>query len=167
MSAVSFDRYETVWLKQATEQRTNIVDEDYEDDEDVKCCPLDKCPLCASHNLDDSCVATRPFGANGYVPHVNDVDDDDDEGCQNNANNAPATVPLCVLGEVQLRFLCPDDLEEVRALCQDWFPIGMYYIQLWSCFTHVRCTKLPTFTVFQIYFSIYIFSLIFDQNHIL
>lgn len=34
------------------------------------------------------------------------------------------TVPLCVLGEVQLRFLCPDDLEEVRALCQDWFPIG-------------------------------------------
>ncbi|XP_014598561.1 PREDICTED: N-alpha-acetyltransferase 60 isoform X2 [Polistes canadensis] len=33
------------------------------------------------------------------------------------------TVPLCVLGEVQLRFLCPDDLEEVRALCQDWFPI--------------------------------------------
>lgn len=36
----------------------------------------------------------------------------------------PATVPLCVLGDVQLRFLCPDDLEEVRALCQDWFPIG-------------------------------------------
>ncbi|XP_077264465.1 N-alpha-acetyltransferase 60 [Temnothorax americanus] len=33
------------------------------------------------------------------------------------------TVPLCVLGEVQLRFLCPDDLEEVRSLCQDWFPI--------------------------------------------
>lgn len=36
------------------------------------------------------------------------------------------TVPLCVLGEVQLRFLCPDDLEEVRSLCQDWFPIGAY-----------------------------------------
>lgn len=34
------------------------------------------------------------------------------------------TVPLCVLGEVQLRFLCPDDLEEVRTLCQEWFPIG-------------------------------------------
>jgi len=34
------------------------------------------------------------------------------------------TVPLCILGEVQLRFLCPDDLEEVRSLCQDWFPIG-------------------------------------------
>lgn len=34
------------------------------------------------------------------------------------------TVPLCFLGEVQLRFLCPNDLEEVRALCQDWFPIG-------------------------------------------
>lgn len=36
----------------------------------------------------------------------------------------PPTVPLCFLGEVQLRFLCPNDLEEVRALCQDWFPIG-------------------------------------------
>ncbi|XP_060828441.1 N-alpha-acetyltransferase 60 [Bombus pascuorum] len=39
----------------------------------------------------------------------------------------PATVPLCVLGDVQLRFLCPDDLEEVRALCQDWFPIDYPY----------------------------------------
>lgn len=38
----------------------------------------------------------------------------------------PVTVPLCVLGEVQLRFLCPDDLEEVRSLCQDWFPIGEF-----------------------------------------
>lgn len=36
----------------------------------------------------------------------------------------PVTVPLCVLGDVQLRFLCPDDLEEVRTLCQEWFPIG-------------------------------------------
>lgn len=37
------------------------------------------------------------------------------------------TVPLCILGEVQLRFLCPDDLEEVRSLCQDWFPIDYPY----------------------------------------
>ena len=34
------------------------------------------------------------------------------------------TVPLCVLSDLQLRFLCPDDLDEVRTLCQDWFPIG-------------------------------------------
>ncbi|XP_032689360.1 N-alpha-acetyltransferase 60 [Odontomachus brunneus] len=39
----------------------------------------------------------------------------------------PLTVPLCVLGDVQLRFLCPDDLEEVRSLCQDWFPIDYPY----------------------------------------
>lgn len=32
-------------------------------------------------------------------------------------------MPLCSIGEVQLRFLCPDDLQEVRTLCQDWFPI--------------------------------------------
>lgn len=32
-------------------------------------------------------------------------------------------VPLCSLADVQLRFLCPGDLDEVRALCQDWFPI--------------------------------------------
>ncbi|KAF7269711.1 N-alpha-acetyltransferase 60 isoform X1 [Rhynchophorus ferrugineus] len=30
---------------------------------------------------------------------------------------------LCSLADVQLRFLCPEDLDEVRALCQDWFPI--------------------------------------------
>ena len=44
------------------------------------------------------------------------------------------TVPLCILGEVQLRFLCPDDLEEVRTLCQEWFPIGrniLYIFILW------------------------------------
>lgn len=39
------------------------------------------------------------------------------------------TVPLCVLGEVQLRFLCPEDLEEVRELCEDWFPISELYQQ--------------------------------------
>lgn len=33
------------------------------------------------------------------------------------------SVPLCSVNDVQLRFLCPDDLEEVRTLCQDWFPI--------------------------------------------
>lgn len=36
---------------------------------------------------------------------------------------AHASVPLCLTSDVQLRFLCPDDLEEVRTLCQDWFPI--------------------------------------------
>ncbi|XP_065361436.1 N-alpha-acetyltransferase 60 [Calliphora vicina] len=32
-------------------------------------------------------------------------------------------VPLCSVNDVQLRFLVPDDLTEVRTLCQDWFPI--------------------------------------------
>lgn len=44
----------------------------------------------------------------------------------NSNSNKSATstsVPLCSTGHVQLRFLCPDDLEEVQTLCQDWFPI--------------------------------------------
>lgn len=32
-------------------------------------------------------------------------------------------ISLLSLADVQLRFLCPEDLDEVRALCQDWFPI--------------------------------------------
>lgn len=32
-------------------------------------------------------------------------------------------IPLYSLADVQLRFLCPNDLDEVRTLCQDWFPI--------------------------------------------
>ncbi|CAH1169572.1 unnamed protein product [Phaedon cochleariae] len=32
-------------------------------------------------------------------------------------------ISLYSLADVQLRFLCPEDLDEVRALCQDWFPI--------------------------------------------
>ncbi|GLV45902.1 N(alpha)-acetyltransferase 60 [Carabus blaptoides fortunei] len=50
---------------------------------------------------------------------------------QNNGNTVSCSddcsgdkqVPLCSLADVQLRFLCPGDLDEVRALCQDWFPI--------------------------------------------
>lgn len=41
----------------------------------------------------------------------------------NTCNQQQASVPLCSTSDVQLRFLCPDDLEEVRTLCQDWFPI--------------------------------------------
>ncbi|CAG5897353.1 unnamed protein product, partial [Menidia menidia] len=32
-------------------------------------------------------------------------------------------VPLTALSEVQLRFLCHDDIENVKQLCADWFPI--------------------------------------------
>ncbi|XP_026325160.1 N-alpha-acetyltransferase 60 [Hyposmocoma kahamanoa] len=35
----------------------------------------------------------------------------------------------CSLKDIQLRFLCPDDLEEVKSLCRDWFPIE--YPQSW------------------------------------
>uniref|UniRef100_A0AAX7SYD1 histone acetyltransferase n=1 Tax=Astatotilapia calliptera TaxID=8154 RepID=A0AAX7SYD1_ASTCA len=32
-------------------------------------------------------------------------------------------VPPTALSEVQLRFLCHDDIENVKLLCGDWFPI--------------------------------------------
>ncbi|KAG8231687.1 hypothetical protein J437_LFUL007462 [Ladona fulva] len=44
-------------------------------------------------------------------------------------------VPLCSLSNLQLRFLCPSDLEEVQALCRDWFPIDYpdsWYIDITS-----------------------------------
>ncbi|XP_044766429.1 N-alpha-acetyltransferase 60 isoform X2 [Coccinella septempunctata] len=31
--------------------------------------------------------------------------------------------PFYSLDNIQLRFLCPNDLNEVRSLCRDWFPI--------------------------------------------
>lgn len=36
-------------------------------------------------------------------------------------------VPLGSLNNVQLRFLCPSDIDEVRELCQDWFPVDYPY----------------------------------------
>ncbi|KAK3089788.1 hypothetical protein FSP39_006543 [Pinctada imbricata] len=30
---------------------------------------------------------------------------------------------FCVQPQVQLRFLCPDDIEQVKKLCTEWFPI--------------------------------------------
>lgn len=32
-------------------------------------------------------------------------------------------VPPTALSEVQLRFLCHNDIENVKLLCSDWFPI--------------------------------------------
>ncbi|KAJ4923018.1 hypothetical protein JOQ06_015368 [Pogonophryne albipinna] len=34
-------------------------------------------------------------------------------------------VPPSALSEVQLRFLCHDDIENVKLLCGDWFPIEL------------------------------------------
>ena len=33
------------------------------------------------------------------------------------------TVSFSIQPEVQLRFLNPNDIDEVKTLCQDWFPI--------------------------------------------
>ena len=33
------------------------------------------------------------------------------------------TINLGLLNDVQVRFLCPADLEEVKRLCRVWFPI--------------------------------------------
>lgn len=41
----------------------------------------------------------------------------------------PHVVPLCSLAELKLRFLCPSDLPEVKALCREWFPIQ--YPDMW------------------------------------
>lgn len=54
---------------------------------------------------------------------------------QLSGSGASALMPLCSTSDVQLRFLCPDDLEEVRTLCQDWFPIDYplsWYIDITS-----------------------------------
>lgn len=100
-----FDRHKRDWL------------DEYEASADDETPPLQDCLLDYSHRVpDDTGVSIRDGYGSALV---------DGEYCDsNNVNMTPATVPLCVLGEVQLRFLCPDDLEEVRALCQVWFPIG-------------------------------------------
>jgi hypothetical protein len=107
MTAISFDHYEKLWLKEIKCTVVNVEKDN---------CPLKECPLCVASVPNESSSGTRLFEANGYLLHVNNGD--------TNGVNTFATVPLCILSEVRLRFLCPDDLEEVRALCQDWFPIG-------------------------------------------
>lgn len=47
----------------------------------------------------------------------------DNDSTTSQQQQQQTSVPLCLTSDVQLRFLCPDDLEEVRTLCQDWFPI--------------------------------------------
>ncbi|GAB6025837.1 N-alpha-acetyltransferase 60 [Chamberlinius hualienensis] len=32
-------------------------------------------------------------------------------------------VPLCSSTAIQLRFLCPEDVDEVKKLCSEWFPV--------------------------------------------
>nr|CAG4652096.1 EOG090X0BM0 [Triops cancriformis] len=38
-------------------------------------------------------------------------------------SHSDVSVPLMNLADIQLRFLCPADLTEVRMLCNEWFPI--------------------------------------------
>lgn len=45
----------------------------------------------------------------------------------NNHSLMKKHVPLGSLNNVQLRFLCPSDIDEVRELCQDWFPVDYPY----------------------------------------
>lgn len=63
---------------------------------------------------------------------------------QNNGNSTvehhtmnETQIPLYSLADVQLRFLCPSDLDEVRALCQEWFPID-YPLAWYEEITSVR-----------------------------
>lgn len=51
------------------------------------------------------------------------------DGEKATSDGSQQSVPLCSTSEVQLRFLNPDDLDEVRTLCQDWFPID--YPMMW------------------------------------
>lgn len=59
-------------------------------------------------------------------------------------------VPLCSTTDVQLRFLCPEDLEEVRTLCQDWFPINYplsWYIDITSSTRFFALAAVYNFTI--------------------
>lgn len=38
------------------------------------------------------------------------------------------TIKLGLLNDVQVRFLCPNDVEEVKRLCREWFPIEWVWI---------------------------------------
>ncbi|XP_072392937.1 N-alpha-acetyltransferase 60 [Diabrotica undecimpunctata] len=42
---------------------------------------------------------------------------------EGSSSKSERIISLYSLADVQLRFLCPEDLDEVRALCQEWFPI--------------------------------------------
>ncbi|XP_037043515.1 N-alpha-acetyltransferase 60 [Bradysia coprophila] len=60
------------------------------------------------------------------------------------------SVPLCSTNDVQLRFLCPDDLEEVRTLCQDWFPLDYplsWYIDITSSTRFFALAAIYDFTI--------------------
>ncbi|KAK7085621.1 N-alpha-acetyltransferase 60 [Halocaridina rubra] len=45
------------------------------------------------------------------------------------SSNKSGKVPLSSLAELKLRFLCPNDLPEVKTLCRQWFPIE--YPDVW------------------------------------
>uniref|UniRef100_A0A182Q1H9 N-alpha-acetyltransferase 60 n=1 Tax=Anopheles farauti TaxID=69004 RepID=A0A182Q1H9_9DIPT len=60
------------------------------------------------------------------------------------------SVPLCSANDVQLRFLCPDDLEEVRTLCQDWFPIDYplsWYVDITSSTRFYALAAIYNFSI--------------------
>ncbi|KAL7297340.1 hypothetical protein TKK_0009732 [Trichogramma kaykai] len=74
---------------------------------------------------------STPSSSNGSISGGSSSSSHSNSNSNSNSDSSSrgvnSTVPLCLLSDVQLRFLCPDDLEEVQALCQDWFPIDYPY----------------------------------------
>lgn len=107
---VSFNRYLPVILPEIEKYEPNsVVAAEIEPSDDKQR---------ASYTVNETIVRNGP----GII--ANSQDNNSGTAASMATSSTAVTVPLCVLGEVQLRFLCPDDLEEVRSLCQDWFPIG-------------------------------------------
>ncbi|XP_066139346.1 N-alpha-acetyltransferase 60 isoform X1 [Euwallacea fornicatus] len=63
-------------------------------------------------------------------------------------------VILHSLAEVQLRFLCPDDLDEVRALCQEWFPIEYPFYWYEEITSSNRVNSLNAFKLKSLIYSL-------------
>ncbi|XP_014673832.1 PREDICTED: N-alpha-acetyltransferase 60-like [Priapulus caudatus] len=64
----------------------------------------------------------------------------------------------CIVSEIQLRFLVPDDIDDVKALCKDWFPIE--YPEVW----YKEITSNPEFYALAAIYNGSILGLIVSET---
>ncbi|KAI5697148.1 hypothetical protein M8J75_005889 [Diaphorina citri] len=87
-------------------------------------CCFSRTPSCSSlSSVESSDGVQCPCGSCQWYTVEKDKTSYLHSNHNHNNNNNSKSVPICGLNNLQLRFLCPSDLKEVQALCQDWFPI--------------------------------------------
>lgn len=108
------------------EESTTVIPMATTTSESTSAAPKDRSDSLGS--CDSSCGVTTGYGS-GSDSRRNSLTDrnvvstrDNSEGGKSSSEKKHSEEAY-IEGDIKLRFLCPEDVEAVKQLCRDWFPV--------------------------------------------